>query len=269
MTRSLTCVVVALFASTAGIGSQGDTSPHTEHFLQANGVKLHYLDWGGTGQPLVLLTGYGSPAHVFDSLAPRLTSAFRVVALTRRGRALSDASASGYDLGTLTGDVRALLDALKFGRVHLVAHSLGGAEATQLATLYPDKIASVVYLDAALDAAVGEAVLKDSPVPGPQPAPGTPWALVREWWTSYTPDFSRVRCPSLAFFAITDKPPVPPKSSDELRQRADEFWRKRGCRWRGTMSRSSSAKPRLVERLFSRGRLTISSASRRTVSSGR
>lgn len=34
-----------------------DASPHTEHFVEANGIRVHYLDWGGEGEPLVMLTG--------------------------------------------------------------------------------------------------------------------------------------------------------------------------------------------------------------------
>lgn len=161
---------------------------------------------------------------MFDALAPKFTDAFRVIALTRRGRQPSDAPPSGYDFDTLIGDIEGVLDTLKLQRVHVVAHSLGGTEATRLATLYPDRVASVVYLDAALDVAAGEAVLKEAPIPNPQPAPGTPYAQVRQWWTSYTPDFTKVRCPALAVYAVQDKPPLPPTASDDLRQSANTYW---------------------------------------------
>jgi hypothetical protein len=120
--------------------------------------------------------------------------------------------------------VQGLLDVLEFGPVHLVAHSFGGSESTRLATVYPERIASVVYLDAALDAAAGEAVMKDAPIPNPQPPPGTRYAQVRLWWTSYSPDFSKVRCPTLAFYALLESPPIPPGASEELRQRANNYW---------------------------------------------
>jgi pimeloyl-ACP methyl ester carboxylesterase len=225
MTKLVATIVLAVAVSLTGARGQQDTSPHTEHIVEVNGVKLHYLDWGGDGDPLVLLTGYGAPAHVFDAFAPQFKDAFRVVALTRRGRAPSATPSAGYDLETLTSDVKGLLDALKLERAHIVAHSLGGAEATRLAILYPDRIASVVYLDAALDGAAGEAVMKESPVPNPQPAPGTPYAQVLSWWTSYSPDFSKVRSPALAFYALQESPPLPPQASDDLRQRANDYWR--------------------------------------------
>jgi pimeloyl-ACP methyl ester carboxylesterase len=203
-----------------------DASPHMENFVQANGVRLHYLDWGGDGEPLVLLTGYGATAHVFDSLAPRLTKTFRVVAVTRRGRAPSERSSSGYDLATLTSDVRAFLDALKLRRIHLVGHSFAGSEMTEFASLHPERVISLVYFDAALDAAAGEALMAQAPVPVPKPPPGSPFAQVREWWTSYSPDFSRLKSPALAIYGVQDRSPSMPKNaSDELRQRIDDYWR--------------------------------------------
>jgi pimeloyl-ACP methyl ester carboxylesterase len=208
----------------ARVHAQTDASPHTEQFVRVNGISLHYLDWGGKGDALVFLTGYGAQPHVFDQLATKFTAAFRVVALTRRGRAPSDVPPAGYDLETLTSDIKGLMDALTLTRVHLVAHSFGGSEATRLAAMYPDRIASVVYLDAALDSAAGEAVMKESPIPNPQPPSGSPYAQVLRWWTSYSPDFSTVRCPALAIYAVQDKPPVPPQASQELRQSAEVYW---------------------------------------------
>jgi pimeloyl-ACP methyl ester carboxylesterase len=117
------------------------------------------------------------------------------------------------------------MDALGLPRVHLVAHSFGGSEATRLAITYPNRIASVVYLDAALNAAAGEAAMKEAPIPNPQPEPGTPYAQVLQWWRSYTPDFAQVQCPTLAVYAVQDSPPVPPDASDDLHRRANDYWR--------------------------------------------
>ncbi len=196
----LTCLVSLLPAAVAC--GQPDTSPHQVGTFDVDGVELHYLDWGGSGEPLVFLTGYGAQAHVFDRLATHFTDRFRVVALTRRGQEPPGRPAGGYDHATLTGDVAALMDTLGFERAHLAAHSFGGAEATRLATTFPERVLSIVYLDAALNPAVGEAVRAEAPVPNPVPPPGSPYAQVLEWWTAYTPDFTAVDCPSLAFFAV-------------------------------------------------------------------
>lgn len=217
---------VLLLMTSQATGDPKDTSPHTEHFIEANGVRLHYLDWGGEGAPLVLLTGYGATAHTFDGLAPRLTSRFRVLALTRRGQPPSERPSSGYDLATLTTDLEAFLRARALRRVHLVGHSFGGTEMTHFAALHPEQVASLVYLDAALDPTAGQAIMKDNPFPPPEAPAGSPWAQVNQWWWSYSPDFSKLKCPALAFYAVQDRHPATPKTaSEELRQRADEFWR--------------------------------------------
>ena len=120
----------------------------TEAFLDSHGVKLHYLDWGGTGRPMVLLAGLGDTAHQYRGLAPRLTSRFRVVGLTRRGHGQSDRPDAGYDLGTLVEDIRSFLDTLGIERPVLVGHSFGGLEIALLAVRYPERVAAIVYLDA-------------------------------------------------------------------------------------------------------------------------
>ena len=96
---------------------------------------------------------------------------------------------------------------------------------TQFTTLHPERVISLVYFDAALDPAAAEAVMRDAPTAVPKPPAGTPYAQVLEWWNSYTPDFSKLRSPALAFYAVQDRNPhIPPAASEASRKRADEFW---------------------------------------------
>jgi pimeloyl-ACP methyl ester carboxylesterase len=136
---------------------------HTERFVPANGIKLHVLDWGGSGPNLVLLTGLGDAAYTFDSIALHFLKRFRVVALTRRGVLPSNQPGTGYDKATLTADVVQVLDRLQIRTAHLVGHSLGGVEVTEIASRFPERVLSVVYLDAAVDAADAARVMKLDP----------------------------------------------------------------------------------------------------------
>ncbi len=74
-----------------------DPSKHNVQFVTvANSVRLAVLDWGGSGQPLVLLAGLGTTAHVFDGFAERLTQFNHVCGITRRGYGASTRTPSGY-----------------------------------------------------------------------------------------------------------------------------------------------------------------------------
>lgn len=134
-----------------------DASPHRSGLVEANGVRLHYLDWGGSGDAMVFLAGLGNTAHVFDTLAPKFTQssgktpAFHAIGMTRRGFGQSDRPDTGYDVPARVADLVAFLDAMKIPKAVLVGHSLAGDELTAFAMAYPARVIKLVYLDAAYD----------------------------------------------------------------------------------------------------------------------
>jgi non-heme chloroperoxidase len=129
-----------------------DTSPHTVQWVTVEqDVKLEVLDWGGTGRPLVLLTGIGDTAHVFDTFAPKLVPAYHVYGITRRGFGASSApkpDCENYSADRLGDDILTVLDALKLGRPVLVGHSIAGEELSSIGSRHPEKVAGLIYLDA-------------------------------------------------------------------------------------------------------------------------
>ena len=130
-----------------------DLSPHTVRFVSVDkDVNLQVLDWGGTGRPLVLLTGLGNDAHVYDKLAPKLTDRYHVYAITRRGFGVSSAPAptsENYSADRLGDDVLAVIDSLKLSRPVLAGHSIAGEELSSVGSRHPEKVAGLIYLDAA------------------------------------------------------------------------------------------------------------------------
>jgi pimeloyl-ACP methyl ester carboxylesterase len=128
-----------------------DKSPHKSGFVNVNGINLHYLDWGGSGDVLLFLAGLGNNAHIFDHLAPRFTDAYHVMGLTRRGHGESDHPETGYDIDTLTEDLHQFLDALGIGKAILAGHSMAGVELSHFSALYPQRVLKLIFLDAALD----------------------------------------------------------------------------------------------------------------------
>ncbi len=104
-----------------------DPSPHRVGFVYVeDGIRLETLDWGGTGRPLVLLTGSGLSGHIYDELAPKLTAFSRVYAITRRGHGNSSKPAGGYDEQRLADDVLRVLDKLEIRSPVLVGYSMAG-----------------------------------------------------------------------------------------------------------------------------------------------
>ena len=127
-----------------------DPSPHTVQFVKVHKhIRLEVLDWGGSGKPVILLAGGGDTAHVFDEFAPKLTANCRVYGITRRGFGASTYSPLDKGGDRLGEDVLAVIRALRLNKPVLVGHSIAGAELSSVATLQPNSIAGVVYLEAA------------------------------------------------------------------------------------------------------------------------
>lgn len=150
-----------------------DTSPHKSNFVSVNGIRLHYLDWGGNGPVLLFLTGLGLSAHIYDKFAPRFVDKFHVIALTRRGHGDSDYPETGYDVNTLTEDVRQSMDALGIDKAILVGHSLANVELIHFAALHPERVLKLVFLEANYDgtsaaykAMIEKYPLRNIPIPG-------------------------------------------------------------------------------------------------------
>ena len=156
--RSRTLVIAVAFLSLTAAalpagqdlaGPWQDPSKHQVRFVTVNqGVSLEVLDWGGSGQPIVLLAGSGNTAHVFDEFAPKLTDCCHVYGITRRGYGASSRPASGYDDQRLADDVFQVIQLERIQAPVLVGHSMSGGEMTTLGRQHSDRLGGLVYLDA-------------------------------------------------------------------------------------------------------------------------
>ncbi|MGA2887730.1 MAG: alpha/beta hydrolase [Terracidiphilus sp.] len=154
--RKLSYLYVLLIASlvvSVKAPAQTDSSPHKVQFVTvAEGVQLEVLDWGGLGRPLIFLAGNGDTAHAFDNFAPNFTGQNHVYGITRKGSGASSKPApmnGNYSADGLGDDVLAVMRALRIERPVLVGHSLAGEELSSIGSRFPNKVAGLVYLDAA------------------------------------------------------------------------------------------------------------------------
>jgi pimeloyl-ACP methyl ester carboxylesterase len=158
MTITACCLLSGgiFFAQPSGTGQTGnavDSSSHTVKFVTVEkDVKLEVFDWGGAGRPLVLLAGLMFDAHVYDLFAPKLVKNFHVCGITRRGFGASSApkpDCGNYSADRLGDDVLAVMNNLKIDRPVLVGHSLAGEELSSIGSRFPERVAGLIYLDAA------------------------------------------------------------------------------------------------------------------------
>jgi non-heme chloroperoxidase len=133
-----------------------DPSPHHSRSVPVDeNVRLEVLDWGGPGRPVVLLAGLGNTAHVFDDFAPKLAHSYHVYGITRRGYGASSCPDEGYAAERLAEDVLGVIDALGLDRPVLMGHSIAGEELSVIGARHGDRIAALVYMDAAADRTPG------------------------------------------------------------------------------------------------------------------
>lgn len=122
----------------------------THRYVEVEGLKLHYLDWGGDADKhtFLLLHGGAAHAHWWDGVAPLLTTHGLVLALDFRGHGQSQWDKSGvYGPPAYVKDVRGLIEHLGT-RVVLVGHSMGGAVAQWVAVTYPEMLEALIIVDA-------------------------------------------------------------------------------------------------------------------------
>lgn len=108
--------------------------PAESRWVRNESVRLHLLDYGGDGVPLVILPGITSPAITLDFVARELTDLVRPIVVDVRGRGFSD-SGPGYTLDDYADDTLAVLEGLP--DPVLMGHSMGARIAAATAVRRP------------------------------------------------------------------------------------------------------------------------------------
>lgn len=131
-----------------------DTEPvGRSGFVDRDGLRLHHLEYGEAGAPVVIVPGITSPAATWEFVSLDLARDYHVITLDIRGRGLSDTPASGFTLADYAGDVKAVIEQLELQRPTVVGHSMGARIAAAVRVLHRG--------------AAGPLVLADPPLTGP------------------------------------------------------------------------------------------------------
>ncbi len=127
------------------------------HFVEVNGITVHYKR-AGTGKPaLLLLHGFGASTFSWREVMEPLAETWTVVAYDRPGFGLTERPMAGewagpnpYAPETQAELAIGLMDALGFERAVLVGHSAGGTVALLTALTYPERVEALVLVDPAV-----------------------------------------------------------------------------------------------------------------------
>jgi pimeloyl-ACP methyl ester carboxylesterase len=145
-------LLIALLASVAAVttvptNAAQATTP-ADRFVMVSGLRLHYLDWGGAGPPLILVHGLDRHAHTFDHIAPHFASRYRVLAVDMRGHGESawDPEAR-YLVEDYVRDMEGLVEQLKLRDIVIWGNSTGGRVAQVYAGLHPDRVTHMISED--------------------------------------------------------------------------------------------------------------------------
>jgi pimeloyl-ACP methyl ester carboxylesterase len=154
-------------ATIAGLAPAEVTLPQNCEVLVGH-HRFHYLDWGGTGQPILLLHGGGLNAHTWDVVALMLRDRYRCIALDQRGHGDSEWSPTmDYGVDRQSQDVAGFIDQLELVKPVIVGQSMGGLNALAYAVKHHKQIKGLVVVDVGpeIDAAGAQRIRDFSSTP--------------------------------------------------------------------------------------------------------
>jgi pimeloyl-ACP methyl ester carboxylesterase len=120
-----------------------------DRFVNANGLRLHYLDYGNDGAPwVVCVHGLTANAHNFDALAPHLGAKYHVISVDVRGRGDSNwGPPTEYLNQNYVTDLAKMLEELGISRASLIGTSMGGIISMMYAGGWPERVERLVIND--------------------------------------------------------------------------------------------------------------------------
>src|SRR5262245_12925043 len=128
---------------------EGFADTFTSRLVDIGDLRLHAVTGGG-GPPLLLIHGWPQTWYAWRLLMPPLAEDFELIAVDQRGIGLSDKPHDGYDVGTLAGDLVALMVALGHERFAVYGTDTGMPIAHALAADNPERVERLIVSEAFL-----------------------------------------------------------------------------------------------------------------------
>jgi pimeloyl-ACP methyl ester carboxylesterase len=127
------------------------------HLTTDDGTRLFYEETG-SGLPVVFVHEFAGDHRSWEPQVRCLGRRYRCITYNARGYPPSDVPPDGerYSQARARDDIRAVLDALKIDRAHVVGLSMGGFATLHFGIAYPQRARSLVIAGCGYGAAPGE-----------------------------------------------------------------------------------------------------------------
>lgn len=115
------------------------------HLTTDDGIKLYYEETG-SGLPIVFVHEFAGDYRSYEAQVRYFSRAYRCVTFNARGYPPSDVpdDVERYSQDRARDDIRAVLDALKIDKAHIVGLSMGGFATLHFGFTYPQRTLSLV-----------------------------------------------------------------------------------------------------------------------------
>ncbi len=146
-----------------------------------------YYEIHGAGEPMMLIRGIGTSGYVWGAFADELSQSFQVLWFDNRGAGRTEAPPGPYTMREMADDTAGLLRRLGHRPAHVVAVSLGGMIAQELAINHPDVVRTLVL--GCTDFGGSEAIRSTDSEQGLRPAADPKEAARRAVGTIYSAEW--------------------------------------------------------------------------------
>ncbi|HEV8457309.1 MAG TPA: haloalkane dehalogenase [Methylomirabilota bacterium] len=125
--------------------------PFAPHYLELDGLRMHYLD-EGQGEPILLLHGEPTWGFLYRRMIPRLRTRFRCIAPDYIGFGRSDkwTDVGAYSIARHFAFLERFVAALDLRRITVIVQDWGGPLGLHYAIRQPERMARLVILNTGL-----------------------------------------------------------------------------------------------------------------------
>src|SRR2546422_5897256 len=125
--------------------------PFKPHYVEINGVRVHYVD-EGVGEPILCLHGEPTWAYLYRKIIPILAARHRVIAMDLIGFGRSDkfTDSGDYTFDMHRGTIASFIQTLDLRGITAVVQDWGGLLGLCVAAHIPERFARLVIMNTGL-----------------------------------------------------------------------------------------------------------------------